>query len=212
MKLPDFKNQENVPALELKSKVLPVGVQLSEEELDVTSDKQGVTLLWNHRWEYDKNPLGFINVLKSFNKSSFKLNICGEKGRYWPNEFDQIKAEFADQLNHYGYVKSRADYIDLLRVSDFMPVTSNQEFFGISVVEGAYYGVIPILPKRLSYLELFSDFPMLFYDQEKEVSKVVQDLVPYQDEIRARLKQFMKQYDWSNIAKSYDHEFGLLIN
>ena len=37
---------------------------------------------------------------------------------------------------------------------DIIPVTSNHDFFGISVMEAVFCNVWPILPDRLSYKEL----------------------------------------------------------
>ena len=39
-------------------------------------------------------------------------------------------------------------------MADILPVTSNQEFFGASVMEAIYCGTKPILPNSLAYPEL----------------------------------------------------------
>ena len=57
----------------------------------------------------------------------------------------------------WGYQKSINDYVNCLFMSDIIPVTSNHDFFGISVMEAVFCNVWPILPDRLSYKELFKN-------------------------------------------------------
>ena len=40
-------------------------------------------------------------------------------------------------------------------MSDILPITSNQDFFGGSIIEAMYCETTPLLPKRLTYPELF---------------------------------------------------------
>ncbi len=58
-----------------------------------------------------------------------------------------------------------------MQAADILPVTSIHEFFGISVMEAIYCGCYPILPRRLTYPELFDDQknPELFYDTFDEL-------------------------------------------
>ena len=66
-------------------------------------------------------------------------------------------------------VKSPMDGI-LINISDILPITSNQDFFGVSIVEGIYAKTLPILPHRLSYPELIDikNNKRVFYESEKE--------------------------------------------
>ena len=86
--------------------------------------------------------------------NDFGLVILGENFSKSPKVFEESKKEFVNQIVHWGYVDSFEEYAKLLWKSHIIPVTSNQEFFGGSVMEAIYCGVWPILPNRLTYPEL----------------------------------------------------------
>lgn len=206
-KLPDFKSLDSLSLIKQKSKIIPVGITCNSTDEDGSNPSSEIVILWNHRWEYDKNPRSFLKVIQSFDKIGFKLNICGEQGRTWPQEFDAIKMEFKNKIKHFGYVESKNKYYKILGESDFLPVTSNQEFFGISVLEAAAMGVIPILPKRLSYIGLFQKFPELFYEDESDIQEMILDLLPCKNETSRLLINEFSRYQWSNIILEYDNIF-----
>ena len=52
-----------------------------------------------------------------------------------------------------GFVDSFEEYARLLHLADILPVTSQQDFFGGSVVEAIYCNCHPILPNRLAYTD-----------------------------------------------------------
>ena len=56
---------------------------------------------------------------------------------------------------HFGFCESFSEYAQWLWKADILPVTSNQDFFGISIIEASYCETYPLLPERLSYPELF---------------------------------------------------------
>ena len=74
---------------------------------------------------------------------------------------------------------------------DFLPVTSNQEFFGISVMKGIYMALVPLLPKRLTYPELF-DIDLngeLFYKSQKEFKELLEKCIVDYDMMRKKTCQ-----------------------
>jgi glycosyltransferase involved in cell wall biosynthesis len=86
-------------------------------------------------------------------------------------------------------------------------VTSNQEFFGVSVMEAIYCGVWPILPARLSYKELFpnANYKNNFYsDDSIFYEKIELSILNINDIRKTSLKNIPKKYDWENISKEYD--------
>jgi glycosyltransferase involved in cell wall biosynthesis len=167
-------------------------------------------LIWNHRWEYDKNPEAFFEALKQLKEEgiSFQLIVCGEKTKKYPRVFDQLKEVFADELIHFGYAASRKEYLELLRRATVLPVTSNQDFFGGSVVEGIAAGCIPVLPQRLAYPEHLPDQLKDEYmaNNDKEWYELLKDVVKNY-EIHAKntavLRQFVARYDWKAQSTGY---------
>ena len=80
----------------------------------------------------------------------------GENFNRSPSIFDQAKEDFKNNIIQWGYTESFNEYAEWLWKADILPVTSNQEFFGASVMEAIYCQIWPILPCRLTYPELIS--------------------------------------------------------
>ena len=87
----------------------------------------------------------------------FKLVIVGEEFDTEMSIFTESRNFFKDEIIHMGYCNSFEDYASWLWKADILPVTINQEFFGASVMEAVYCHCYPLLPRRLTYHELFND-------------------------------------------------------
>ena len=113
-------------------------------------------ILWNQRWEYDKDPGTLFRALYELvaEGSEFRLALAGENFRVVPDEFAEAQARLGKRLVHYGYAASLAEYGRLLWESDLVVSTALHEFFGVSILEAIYCGCRPVLPRRLSYPEL----------------------------------------------------------
>ena len=152
---PDHKELDQVKQLEEKSQVLSLGLDLAR--FDAVDKKDAIperaVLLWNHRWEYDKNPEAFYEAISELADRGveFKLIILGERFERYPAVFDKLEKEFRDRILHIGYASSFEEYAQWVKLADILPVTSDQDFFGGSVVEAMYCDVVPLLPKRLAY-------------------------------------------------------------
>lgn len=219
-RLPDNVDLSTIDAIESKSKVLYLGLDLVEIEVNTrqeykTNDKTPV-LLWNHRWEYDKNPELFFNTLfhLSDEGADFKLIVTGQSYRNYPPIFDEAKIRLADHLIHFGYTSSREEYLDLLRKSDILPVTNIQDFFGGSIIEAIHAGALPLLPDRLAYPEhipkhLQSEF---IYDADKGIQaplvKLISELSFHKNHLRD-IQKHISQYDWNTMIQLYDQAFAL---
>lgn len=120
-------------------------------------------LLWNHRWEHDKNPELFIEGLRHLkkNKKAFKLIVLGKGTEKKSIQTDLLK-EFNEEIIHIGYVSSKKLYYELLNQSTHLPVTSKHDFFGISVAEAMESGISPILPNHQAYPEHTSNINYLY--------------------------------------------------
>ena len=120
----------------------------------VKSDE--IILLWNHRWEEDKNPEGFIKILRNFRekKIRFKLIITGKESEHI--SYKNTLIEFKKEIIHHGNVASKEDYQKLLHKATHSIITSNHDFFGISAIEGILFGVKTLFPRRLVYPEHFN--------------------------------------------------------
>lgn len=151
----DYNELETIDFIRKKSSVLPLGVNLTKFDKHKAEKIPGQPplILWNHRWDEDKNPTEFFDALEEFmaDNLSFRVAILGEKTRQNVEEFQAIKHRLGERVVQFGYVKGFVDYARLLWQADYVVSTAYQEFFGISVVEGVYCGCVPILPDRLNY-------------------------------------------------------------
>ena len=115
------------PLLE-KSYVLPIGLDLpaykaSKEDLPV--------FLWNHRWEYDKNPDLFFEVLFKLKEKDvpFKVIVLGKSYKKSPLIFAMAKKRLESEILHFGYAESREAYMELMTKANVLMITSHQDFF-----------------------------------------------------------------------------------
>lgn len=144
-----------------KSVVLYPGMDYSS--LDGVSrrvaDDGPPVIVWNHRWEHDKGPEMFFDALYQLKKKglAFRLIVLGESYANKPECFAEAEHRLADEIVHFGYAESRQKYAELLHQGDVLVSTAKHEFFGIAVLEGIRAGCYPLLPKSLSYPELYEE-------------------------------------------------------
>lgn len=214
---PDNKELETIINIKKKSEVLDLGIDLKVFDLYYQKKISSPVILWNHRWEYDKNPDDFFKAIRSLRKvtNRFQLVILGESFSNSPNIFIKAKKEFEQHILHWGYANDKKSYCEWLWKSNIIPVTSNQEFFGASVMEAIYCGNYPILPNRLTYPELL---PLNMYkdniydsitDLTKKLIVTVQRL--NNNELLPDLSKIATKYDWSEIAPIYDKKFSNMV-
>ncbi len=155
-KLPD-----NVPAgipqrLQKTTTVLPVPLDTKVfGNPHMAAKPKRFTLVWNHRWEYDKAPdrlYAALNILKT-KGIEFDLRILGQTFRDRPDVFDRIKQDFSDQLINFGPIEDRQDYLAALRSSHLVISTAIHDFQGLALLEATAAGCLPTAPKRLAYPE-----------------------------------------------------------
>ena len=217
-KMPDFRNIDTIELINNKSSVLPIGCELNEVK-NINEKSNSPIILWNHRWEYDKNPDLFFKILFDLNANhiDFQLIILGESYQDYPAVFDTAKKELNNKIIHFGYCQNKNEYIKYLKLANILPVTSNQDFFGISIVEAISYGVYPILPNRLSYPELFENKtnPYIFYNNESELKDKIISAINNTDLLLDHMKNLKenvyRKFNWKTASKKYDRTFESLI-
>jgi len=214
---PDQQNLDSVAAIRQKSDVLPLGLNLSGLDNYAEQETKNTKLIiWNHRWEFDKNPGEFFQALFSLaNKGlDFQIALLGENFSREPKEFVLARRILGDRVVRYGYAKSFEDYARWLWRATILPVTSIQDFFGISVAEAIYCGCYPLLPRRLSYPELVSAdlHADHFYDDYDELTTKLEKLLTTgKPKVSPQLRQTISAYSWHKMLPSYDALFEQII-
>jgi glycosyltransferase involved in cell wall biosynthesis len=208
---PDRRELQNVEMINKKSSVLYLGMDLAAlDGYDPVIKADTPVLLWNHRWEYDKNPDLFFETLFRLKQEgiAFKLIVSGESYGKVPPVFKQAQQQLKEEILHFGYTQSRQEYAELLHSADILPVTSDQDFFGGSIVEAIYCNCFPLLPDRLAYPEHIPPErkDQHIYSDEEDFYAMLKQLLlekPFSNS-RKTYKNFVTQYDWSTLAGSYD--------
>jgi glycosyltransferase involved in cell wall biosynthesis len=94
-----------------------------------------INILWNHRWEHDKNPDEFFDALFKLNELgiNFRLHVIGEQYNEIPDIFNEAKEKLKNKIDTWGYQASKLDYYKVLSKCDLVISTALHEFFGVSV-------------------------------------------------------------------------------
>lgn len=213
---PDHNELETLKIITGKSSVLHLGLDLSRfDEHRSEKDCGTPLLLWNHRWEYDKNPEDFFNVLKILSEKGldFEVAILGENFKHKPDVFDQAIESLGKKVIHYGYADSFKEYAKWLWRADILPVTSNQDFFGASIMEAVYCGTHPLLPERLSYPELIpAEFHgSILYDDYNDFVQKLEKMIQANNNDKAHIRNISLRFNWAEIINRYDEAFEEII-
>lgn len=213
-RMPDSRPLWALDRLRAKCAVVPLGVELDDIDHALEGagppDGGSPVVLWNHRWEYDKDPETFFDVVTALAGEGipFRLAVAGERFNRIPEVFDRCRGELANRILHWGYAPSRADYVRLLVRADIVVSTARQENFGISMVEAAYAGAHPLAPRRLSYPEVFdaSLHGDCLYDDPSDLLGRLRRLLtrPSARLGRERLRTIFGRYDWRIRAACFD--------
>jgi glycosyltransferase involved in cell wall biosynthesis len=216
---PDHREMDSVALIENKSSILYVGLDfegLERNRPDHMLREDPPIILWNHRWEYDKNPGDFFRVLTTLagRGLDFRVVILGESFYKKPGIFEKAASALGHRMLHFGFCREFADYARWLSAADILPVTSSQDFFGISILEAAYSGVLPLLPRRLTYPEIFPEdlFSDLFYTDLDDLTVRLEEMIggkkiPPRPDISQRAERFA----WERLIPQYDEAVENLV-
>ncbi len=213
---PDHTHEHRLPEVEAKSRVLEVGVEL-EWIPPVPPPRRGpIRLLWNHRWEHDKDPAAFFAAVDELADDGldFEVVVCGENFRQQPVEFAAAAHRHPRRIVHMGFLP-RDEYRRRLLEADVVVSTARQEFFGVAVVEAVAAGCLPIVPDRLSYPTLIPEdwHPMSLYPPGG-LAEYLHRAIVRGDEIRSGVesrRRAMVRYGWDEMAPRYAETLADLV-
>jgi glycosyltransferase involved in cell wall biosynthesis len=208
---PDMKFDHLSNQLQSKAVILHPGIDLSdfpEPDTCKSSSVKPSVIVWNHRWEHDKNPEYFFETLYELDKqkNDFRLVVMGQSFQRQPAVFAEAQLELAHRIDHFGYVESREEYIRQLCRADIVISTATHEFYGISVIEAVRAGCYPLMPARLSYPELF---PAEYLYEDGELFSRIKALLKDPGRIdKAQAKTLTECYSWPVLREKYLEWFG----
>lgn len=209
---PEYNELNAVATLRKKSQILPVGINFQRLDSGNSSHSHRniPLILWNQRWEYDKNPEAFFAALYAAMEAGheFEVALCGQQYGKRPSSFDEALAKLGSRVIHIGHA-DLPTYRRLLWQADITISTAHHEFFGISLLEAIYCQTFPLLPNRLSYPELIpaSFHEACFYSDEAALHQKLIWALTHRAEIgqaAQKLAAAVSHYSWRQTATLYD--------
>jgi glycosyltransferase involved in cell wall biosynthesis len=191
--------------IKAKAQVLPPGVDFTDIDAHPRPSRQKApVIVWNHRWEHDKDPETFFRTLFRLDQAGvdFRLIVLGQSFRHQPPIFQEAASRLAHRLLHFGFAPSRADYLRCLKMGDLVVSTARHEFFGLAVIEAVRAGCRPLLPDRLSYPELF---PAEFlYKDDSIYERLKGEVLTFKPLDAAQTLALTDPYSWPSLAPRYE--------
>ena len=212
----DFNELQTIDEVRAKSSALPLGIDLRRFDAHRREPASNAPplILWNHRWEHDKDPAAFVQSMIELADEGydFQLAIAGERFGETPPAFSRAQSRLGDRIVQLGYVASFADYASLLWQADYVVSSARQEFFGVSVCEAIYCGCVPILPDRLNYPFLVPEENRraCLYQRDRLTAQLRYHLAGEFEVDAAALRQHIARFDWRVMAPRYDDELEAL--
>jgi glycosyltransferase involved in cell wall biosynthesis len=212
--IPEFVPEQAHQQVLSKSQVIYMGIDFSEFRRRPVLDNAKPIILWNHRWEFDKQPEVFFRQLYKLAAEGldFELLLLGENFQMHPKEFIEAREKLGPRIRQYGYVESIYDYSRYLAMADIVVSTAIQENFGFAVIEAMHCHTLPLLPKRLSYPEILPPkfHEQFLYSSEPELESKLRRLVrDYRslNETRVEIAHSMAMFDWKTRITEFDALF-----
>ena len=212
--LPDEEARPEVPLAELdrRSSVLYPGCRFDDTNPADAQDGPPV-VIWNHRWEFDKDPGIFVDVLAEVARRDvpFGVALLGERLIPEPDALVHARAALADRIVFDGF-PPRPEYLRQLARGSVVVSTAVQENFGIAVMEAIHAGCMPLLPRRLVYPELIPrelHGRCLYDDPDDLVERLVRELRSAGTE-RDRWRRIAAPHAWPRVIDAYDELFEIV--
>lgn len=218
---PDYTHDHRIEEVRARSEVLPVGSDLRRFDQASASSRfeepSPGLILWNQRWEYDKNPEIFFRALYTLADEGldFRVALAGKSYRQSAAELEEARERLGTRVAHFGYA-DEARYATLLRQADVVVSTAIHEFFGIAIIEAIYCGCFPVLPKRLTYPELVppSHHQACLYEDYEGLLARLRWALAHLDRARAlanELRPAIARFDWAEMGPRYDEALSALL-
>ncbi len=210
-RFPDERHDGWVDEVLARTEVVPVGVEVADLPTGPKADPPLV--VWNHRWEYDKDPDAFFAALDAVADLDWRLALVGESFRNEPTEFEAARVRWADRLVAWGHAP-RAEYARLLGEATVAVSTARHEFFGIAMVEAAAAGAVPLVPNRLSYPSVFPEHfheAVLHDDLATRLREVLTAPATALAAVDGLAAEMRSTYGWESLAPDYDDRLDALV-
>ncbi len=201
----DMDIRHKVEEIKKKSVVLYPGIDFTGfDEVENRKENKVPVIVWNHRWEHDKDPDTFFKTMMQLSGEGrdFRLIVLGQHFQRCPEIFIEAERALEKHILHFRYAQDRTEYIRLLHQADIVVSTAIHEFFGMAVLEAVRCGCRPLVPDRLSYRELF---PKEYRYPECGFAKAISRLLDNAARLdRAESGKLSDRFSWDTVAGKYE--------
>ncbi len=216
--MPEYQPKWVTQAIQDKSEIMYPGCRFSAGQMDLSPPQDPPLIIWNHRWEFDKDPESFFQALYALDERGidFSVALLGENFQVKPKEFLWAQKRIPRKIAVFGYVESREEYYQWLKKGLVVVSTAQQENFGISVVEAIRHGCLPLLPDRLAYPEVLPQeyhSQFLYQNQQDLLAKleaILTNPTRYSHD-RTNLSQAMAFHAWEERILLFDKALEDLV-
>jgi len=212
-KAADMEISHLVQALQAKSTVLYPGLDYRLiDGIRTPAEPRAPVIVWNHRWEHDKDPETFFHTLFDLADDGidFHLIVLGQNFARCPAIFSEAREKMEKRILYFGYARKREEYITWLCRGNIVVSTARHEFFGLALLEAVRSGCRPIVPDGLSYRELF---PRQYRYGEGELKEaLIKAIYPLKPLDGGTVSALTEKYAWQRLAGEYARWFSLLLS
>ena len=198
-----------------RSVVLPLGTEVQRGQPSRPTDIP--TVVWAHRWEYDKGPDRFVEAVEECRsrRVPLRVRLLGQRFREVPTALERLRDTLGDDLIEGGFVADRGEYLADLAEGDLAMSTARHEFFGLSTLESLRLGLLPVLPADLAYPELLPrsarQFPFLYRERSSGADALEEGIELVRGgkahPLREEIVSFTQKFHWSEVIQQYDELF-----
>ncbi len=210
---PDASISDVVRRIEKKSTAIPIGVDLTRFDrarlARIERKGRPLRIVWPHRFEHDKNPEDFYDVIRSLDQEClpFEISVIGRTYRDMPRALEEMRSALSHRIAQWGFLEG-TDYAEALAASDVVVSTAWQETQGIAVIEAIRAGCDPLLPNRLSYPEVLGSelSKKHLYASKGDLRRRLRWMMRHPDRVRASCHHFerMTRFGWPAVAPQFD--------
>lgn len=151
-KMPDEAPEGVGRRIAEKSRVVPVPI----DPIRPADTGDPTLIVWNHRWEYDKNPELFADAMIALAERGveFRLALLGQRHRNASGALDRLRQSLPERIVADGALPLE-EYRAVLGRAGICVSTAIHEFQGLGMLEAASAGCAPLVPDALCYPEIY---------------------------------------------------------
>ena len=172
-KFPERLPGQPLARLEAKSGVLPVPLTRRFARFR-DAPKNHRLIVWNHRWEWDKQPERFLKALTALANEGidFEVAMLGSGGGRKQGEFEDYRKQLGHRVRRWGEA-DEGTYTGFIREAGIGVSCALHDFQGLATLELAQAGATVVVPRRVAYPECLPEAHFYEGSETDEAADVI---------------------------------------